>query len=115
MSAELIDDNPAWEYPGGACRLLVWEGDGFHLAILAQDETGGDGTSVTNAMDAIIPVLNEDYPWVAIVQDTISDGGHVFEDVEWPDGSPAWFETSAEQIAGDLEITVDDLLDLLES
>jgi hypothetical protein len=118
VSATLIVDDPAWGYPGGSCRLLVWRDDepggSFTLAVVSQDEAG-DATSLTNAMDHVYAALDAQYEEAAVVQHTLTATRHEIEDVYYIDNDLRWSTNTAEQLAEDLGMATGDLLTLLEA
>ena len=119
MTAALIRDDREWEYPGGVCRLLVWEdttpGDSFVLAIVSQEEATR-GLSTTTVMEDIVAMLAEQIsPDVQVVQHIASGVHHELLDIGEPEpGQICWSATSAVQLADELGIDLDALLTLLE-
>ena len=114
MPTTLLLDDPAWTYPGGTCRLRVWDndapGEGFTLAALTQ-AAAADGRSVTNAMDDIYPAIQARWgTGTQIVQHTL----HPDQPAEWEDvaeigGTYRWFAAEPAELAEAIGITATDL------
>jgi hypothetical protein len=102
VTARLIRDDRAWSYPGGGtCRLLVWQGDDFRLAIVSgvpSDAGWGDiHAAVTAQTDATyIAELDDEWGWTEV----LATGGS---------------GTTPEQVAAMLGTTGAALLALLEA
>jgi len=114
MTTTLLLDDPAWSYPGGTCRLRVWNndapGEGYTLAVLTQPATA-PGRSVTNAMDDIYPTLETRWgTGVIVVQQTQHpDGASEWEDIAEINGTYRWYPAQLDDLAWSIGVPATDL------
>jgi transcription elongation factor GreA-like protein len=67
MPAELIRDDPSWSYPGygrsvARRRLRLWREAPGRLVAVLTEHLSDQGTSITNAAEAIAEQLADEYP-----------------------------------------------------
>lgn len=120
MTTQLILDDPAWEYPGGACRLLVWRddepGESYTLAVVSQ-HAEADGVPLADVVGDVLTALDGELGELTLVQHTLTALRHEFEvvSVSSLDGDLRWSDTTAEELAEGLDLTASNLLALLEA
>lgn len=117
MSAELIRDEPEWEYPGGWCHLRVWEHDDGILVGILHEPATGNGVSVANSIELIIDQLEDEYAEAygsrpLLVQHTDAGvlGGATWHNIMEVNGGIRWELSNPEDQAAELEVTLDVLV-----